>query len=113
MQAAKLFSKSFRGSAGVNRQGSEPIVWHAFIEITGKIFGRWFVEERAENNKHGHAQFLCLCDCGTSRVVRSADLRNGASQSCGCLTEEKASARMTERHALARRRKKAKLRGAR
>lgn len=31
---------------------------------------------------------LCICDCGTFKVVRYPDLRNGKSQSCGCYCVE-------------------------
>lgn len=40
--------------------------------------------------------FLCKCDCGTEKLVSSQDLRNGSSQSCGCLRKEQ----LAERSAL-------------
>jgi hypothetical protein len=50
-------------------------------------FGRWrvtsfhYVKGRA-------ARWLCICDCGTFRLVRSALLTNGSSKSCGCVSTE-------------------------
>lgn len=34
-------------------------------------------------------KWLCMCDCGNKRVVHSAHLRTGFTQSCGCLFREK------------------------
>ncbi len=60
------------------------------IDLTGRRFGRLVVIERAENDKRGgKVRWACLCDCGTERIVRGALLRNGESQSCGCLHAEK------------------------
>lgn len=53
-------------------------------DLAGKIFGHWTVIKRAENNKHGSAQWLCRCECGKERVVRAQGLKNGSSKSCGC-----------------------------
>lgn len=80
-----------------------------FIDLTGDIFGRWLVEERAKN-EGGKAQFFCRCSCGMERIVRSADLRNGSSRSCGCLARKIWSRNLRKRRAQERRRKKAKLR---
>lgn len=46
------------------------------------IFGRWTVKETTTNN------WLCECECGTQRVVRSHMLHVGKSRSCGCLHRE-------------------------
>lgn len=32
---------------------------------------------------------LCVCDCGSEKVVRLASLRGGLTKSCGCLEEER------------------------
>lgn len=56
-------------------------------DLTGQRFGRLTVIERAENYK-GRVMWLCKCDCGTVKPVRSDCLCNGATQSCGCYTEE-------------------------
>ncbi|MFH1933316.1 MAG: hypothetical protein ABIN18_17205 [Pseudomonadota bacterium] len=59
------------------------------IDLTGKRFGRLLVIERADNNKWGHTQWKCRCDCGEIAVVSMGSLRNGRTKSCGCLQKEK------------------------
>lgn len=56
--------------------------------MTGRRFGRWTVQSRAEDYRRGIPQWLCRCDCGASRVVRAGILTSGASRSCGCLNRE-------------------------
>lgn len=34
---------------------------------------------------------LCMCDCGETAIVRDVCLRNGTTQSCGCLRRERTS----------------------
>lgn len=58
-----------------------------FIDLTGQVFGRWTVIRRAEN-RNERAVFLCRCACGVEREVRSADLKNGSTVSCGCYSRE-------------------------
>jgi hypothetical protein len=65
-----------------------------YIDITGEKFGRWTVIERGKNDKNGKAMWLCQCECGSQpREVNSSSLRNGVSNSCGCLNLEKISSR--------------------
>lgn len=61
-----------------------------FKDLTGMTFGRWKVIERAENNARGDAMWLCECSCEnhTKRIVMGNSLRQGKSQSCGCLNKE-------------------------
>lgn len=58
-----------------------------FKDLTGRRYGRLTVICRAENTKHGSAQWLCQCDCGNKKIVRSASL-NGNTKSCGCLYKD-------------------------
>lgn len=37
----------------------------------------------------GSRAWLCLCECGSEKVVRQAKLRSGHTKSCGCLRVEK------------------------
>ena len=53
-------------------------------DLTGQTFGNWFVESRAQN-KNNHVAWNCICKCGERRVVLGQSLKNGTSQSCGCL----------------------------
>lgn len=58
------------------------------IDLTGQTFGRFTVLERAHNSKDGHAMWLCRCICGNERIILGKCLRNGHTQSCGCLNRD-------------------------
>ena len=65
------------------------------IDLTGKYFGRLKVIKRAEKNTSGNKpQWECECSCGSNKIiiVSGSHLRNGHTQSCGCLQKEKARA---------------------
>lgn len=57
------------------------------IDLTGQRFGRWTVLQKAES-RNKHVYWLCKCDCGTIKEVKGASLREGKSQSCGCLHKQ-------------------------
>ena len=61
----------------------------------GMRFGRWIVisfdEEYYQRAKKDG--WVCKCDCGSIKTVRGSTLKNGESQSCGCLQKELASKR--------------------
>lgn len=63
------------------------------INLTGQRFGRWTVLRQTGLNKRKEAMWLCRCDCGTERIVLGRCLRNGRSQSCGCLPAEQIAVR--------------------
>lgn len=50
--------------------------------LIGERFGMLTVLERAESN--GVSRWLCQCDCGNTKVVFGANLKNGRTRSCGC-----------------------------
>lgn len=53
----------------------------------GDKFGRLMVLH--EVDKIGVVRaFLCLCDCGNEKNVKLSALRNGTTQSCGCIKDE-------------------------
>lgn len=54
----------------------------------GRKFNRWLVLSYIpyKDNKKAHA--LCVCDCGTKRLVQMSSLLEDKSKSCGCLKEE-------------------------
>jgi hypothetical protein len=54
------------------------------LDIAGKRFGFWMAVKQDANNKNGHTQWLCRCDCGTKRLVTLNSLTTGNSTSCGC-----------------------------
>ena len=52
-------------------------------DLTGQKFGRLKVICRAEN-KSGHTNWHCLCDCGNEKDVLGINLTRGLTKSCGC-----------------------------
>lgn len=62
------------------------------IDLTNKRFGRLMVISQAENiqtpNGRSHVAWNCQCDCGNTCVVRSDNLRNNHTTSCGCVHKE-------------------------
>lgn len=66
------------------------------VDLTGQRFGRLTVVEKSTPDKHGTMRWLCLCDCGTQKVVRGDKLRTGEVMSCGCLQRECRSERAKE-----------------
>lgn len=65
------------------------------IDLTGKQFGRMTVLSRAENSATKKIMWRCRCSCGVEAVVRSINLRRGATTSCGCRKRELAVERAT------------------
>lgn len=61
-------------------------------DLTGQRFGRLMVLHRDETKPKGHghkAYWICQCDCGNIVSVVGTNLRNGMTQSCGCLQRER------------------------
>lgn len=56
-----------------------------WIDLTGQRYGRLTVIERDFSRKGNHAYWLCKCECGNTKSIKSYNLRSGATQSCGCL----------------------------
>ena len=54
------------------------------IDLTGQVFGRLTVVDKAPNPEHKQTRWNCLCECGNASVVNSGDLRTGNTRSCGC-----------------------------
>ena len=60
-----------------------------FIDLTNQKFGRLTVLERDYSKKQ--TSWICKCDCGNIKTVSSSDLKQGHTQSCGCLQKERVS----------------------
>lgn len=64
----------------------------AFIDITGRRFGRLTVIEhlpyQRDRDRYG-VRWHCRCDCGKEIFTISQPLRDGRTKSCGCLTRLK------------------------
>lgn len=55
----------------------------------GDKFGGWTVIDGTPNfNDTPYPHFLVRCACGVEKLVNSGSLRNGKSQSCGCIQKE-------------------------
>ncbi len=65
--------------------------------LVGQQFSRWTVISLSGMDSKG-SRWLCLCACGTSRIVRRGMLTTGASRSCGCLKRELLSQRGPTAH---------------
>jgi len=62
-----------------------------FINLTGQRFGRLLVINEVptpDNVKTKRTHWKCICDCGNELIVNASSLRNGNTQSCGCLQSE-------------------------
>ena len=53
--------------------------------IAGQRFGKLIAIHENGRNKHGHARWLCKCDCGNEVSVLGIHLRSGKTKSCGCI----------------------------
>ena len=56
------------------------------MDITGKRFGRLTALQYV-----GDGKWECECDCGNRTIVRTYNLNNGTTKSCGCLQKDRAS----------------------
>jgi hypothetical protein len=63
--------------------------------LTSKIFGRLTVVSRAEYkispSGYRTPKWICKCECGTTKEVRTSHLVSGSTTSCGCLQKKVAS----------------------
>lgn len=55
------------------------------MDLTGKRFGKILVLEKSDKRRAGHKYWLCLCDCGTAKLMLGYNLKaHGDKASCGC-----------------------------
>ncbi len=58
----------------------------------GERFGRLVIQSECERANSGYKKYrknwLCLCDCGNTKIAVSGALVNGKVVSCGCLMRE-------------------------
>jgi len=61
-----------------NRQNHEK-------DLTGMTFGHLTVIEKTDKRyANGNVGWLCECDCGKRKIIRSGNLLRGKTRSCGC-----------------------------
>ena len=64
-------------------------------DLTNQRFGKLVaIEPRGRKNKK--IAWFCQCDCGNTSIVSSDKLRNGHTQSCGCVSRQKAKERVID-----------------
>lgn len=60
------------------------------IDLTGNKYGRLTVLHKDNERKSNSGSYwICKCDCGNTKSIKSSSLRRGEIQSCGCLRNEK------------------------
>jgi hypothetical protein len=58
----------------------------ALVDMSGRKVARLTILERsARRNATGSAFWRCRCDCGNEIEVSGVNIRNGQTQSCGCV----------------------------
>lgn len=65
-------------------------------DLVGKVFGRLSVKFRVQNDKQGNSYWLTTCDCGNDIVVKGTSLRSQHTSSCGCVSNEIVSQKLTK-----------------
>lgn len=63
-------------------------------KLIGSRFGRLTVIEQGE--RLDTITWVCLCDCGNKKSIRTSDLTSGKVVSCGCYSREISSKRATK-----------------
>lgn len=79
-----------RNSKGQFTKGS------GLVDKTGERYGRLTVVSLSEKRSGRKTYWLCKCDCGNYKEVRSDCL--GSVNSCGCLKKEQDSKNLTKHH---------------
>lgn len=57
--------------------------------MIGKQFGKLTVIDTYGKNRQSRKRWLCRCECGNELPVLDYNLKNGNSQSCGCVSKDK------------------------
>lgn len=57
-------------------------------ERIGEKFGKLFVIGLVKNEKRRGYNFICECECGNVKIIRSDCVTSGNTVSCGCLKKE-------------------------
>ena len=61
------------------------------LPTVGDVLGQMTLIAPAPSRVGGRRRWLCRCVCGAEKVVGQTQLRNGNTQSCGCLARQRAS----------------------
>lgn len=71
--------------------------WPHYNVAVGDKFGRMTISKLVVGIR-GAQRAECVCDCGNSRIVRVALLKDGTRQSCGCFNRERIAAGVRLKH---------------
>lgn len=91
---AKQLKNGMTKSCGCLKHNNKPIK-----NLIGLKFNRLTVIEYVSYSK-----YLCLCDCGNTIIVSSADLKSGHTKSCGCYKKESSQNNHLKKHGLSKER---------
>ncbi len=58
------------------------------LNLTGQVFYKLTVIDKAGKDKRGNIRWNCICSCGKKTIVLANNLRCGNSKSCGCFIKE-------------------------
>lgn len=74
----------------LRKEKAKEIGKKTIIDLIGQRFGKLIVIEKTDK-RSGNREIIwkCRCDCGNITEASSYLLRNGQTQSCGCLQKEK------------------------
>ena len=82
VQTCNLNSGNTKSCGCLQRERSSEA---SLISLIGNRYGKLTVIERVENNRFGHVCYRCKCDCGGETIVDAGNLRQGNTNSCGCI----------------------------
>lgn len=68
---------------GVYSELKEKGVGHRTKNIDGHKYGKLIVEEQGPNDKWGKTRWYCRCKCGKRKLINTASLIRGLTESCG------------------------------
>jgi len=58
------------------------------LNLSGLKFGRLIAKNIVGLTKDKRCLWLCVCDCGNTKICTSKNLKDGCTKSCGCLKKE-------------------------
>ena len=62
----------------------------------GSKYGRLTVVKLSHKDNRWRRHYLCLCECGTEKIVQAGLLKSGNTKSCGCLSRESKARRLPD-----------------
>lgn len=87
--SADLKSGHKKSCGCFQRKQAQKLGHNNLIDLTGQRFGNLIVlnKEKSEKMPNGSTKIYwkCLCDCGNQCIVLGQSLKNGNTQSCGCI----------------------------